>query len=208
MSRSPFNELDLQRKIPVQERSRAMVEAILEAAARVFVADGLDGATTNRIAEVAGVSVGSLYQYFPNKQVLARALMQRHFGEVEELRPAVLRGGEMRSLRERLGIAVRWQLDAHAKDPVLHQALSVMAPRILGMEVLLDIERLFQRTIRGVLEGYRDELGDRDLDLAAFIVAQCMESLTHGAVLHHPERLQDDALADEITHLLVAYLGA
>ena len=106
-----------------------MVEAILTAAARVFVEDGLDGATTNRIAEVAGVSVGSLYQYFPNKQALASALLVQHVADVEALRPAALRGEKWLTLRERFGIAVRWQLDAHAQDPAIHETLIQMAPR-------------------------------------------------------------------------------
>lgn len=201
------NPLTWQRKEPTQSRSRALVEAILTASARVFVEDGLDGANTNRIAEVAGVSVGSLYQYFPNKHSLARALLVRHFQQAEALRPAELRGETKLSLRDRIRIAVRWQLDVHAQDPALHETLTLIAPRVLGMETIREFERLYQRTVRFILEFYRDELGDRDLDKAAFVVAQSMESLTHGAVLHHPEWLADDALADEITGLLVRYLG-
>lgn len=65
------------RKRPVQARSKQTVEWILEAAARVFRAEGFD-ATTNRIAELAGVSVGTLYEYFPNKEALLAELAQRH----------------------------------------------------------------------------------------------------------------------------------
>lgn len=184
-----------------------MVEAILAGAARVFVAEGLEGATTNEIARVAGVSIGSLYQYFPNKHAIAVALMAEHFKEVEGLRPTALRDPSNLTLRDRMGVAVRWQLEAHAKDPALHRALSTMAPNILGSDAMLAVERLFERAIRHVLEAHREELGDRDLDLAAFVVAQCMEGLTHGAVYHHPDRLKDDALAEEITRLLVRYLG-
>lgn len=200
------NPLTLQRKEPTQARSRALVQAILQAAARVFVEDGLDGANTNRIAEVAGVSVGSLYQYFPNKQSLARALLVGHVQQAEASRPAALRGDDRLSLRERFRIAVRWQLDVHAHDPALHEALTRIAPRVLGTEAFRAFEQFHQQTIRSILESYRDELGDRDLDKAAFIVAQTMESLTHGAVLHHPDWLGDDGLADEITELLVKYL--
>lgn len=198
----------LQRKEPTQSRSRALVQDILTAAARVFVEDGLDGATTNRVAEVAGVSVGSLYQYFPNKQSLACALLVQHVQQAEASRPAELRGDTKLSLRDRFRIAVRWQLDVHAQDPALHETLTLIAPSVLGTDAIRAFERFHQRTIRFILELYRDELGDRDLDKAAFIVAQTMEALTHGAVLHHPEWLRDNALADEITDLLVRYLEA
>src|SRR5262249_7474993 len=66
------------RKLPVQERSRVTVEALLEATARILVKEGFDAASTNRIAAVAGVSVGSLYQYFPSKESLVAALIDRH----------------------------------------------------------------------------------------------------------------------------------
>ncbi len=201
------NPLTWQRKEPSQSRSRALVQAILTAAARVFVEDGLDGASTNRIAAVAGVSVGSLYQYFPNKHSLARALLVQHLQQAEALRPVELRGDAMLSLRKRIGIAVRWQLDVHAQDPALHEVLTLIAPSVLGMDAIRAFERFHQRTLRFILELYRDELGDRDLDKAAFIVAQTMESLTHGAVLHHPEWMNDSKLADEITDLLVNYLA-
>src|SRR6185437_15341352 len=75
------------RKLPRQDRSRATVDAILEAAARVLVKEGFERTTTNRVAEAAGVSVGSLYQYFPSKEALVAALVDRHN---EEMRAEVL----------------------------------------------------------------------------------------------------------------------
>ncbi len=65
------------RKEPSQERSRLMVEDILEAANLVLLNEGLSAFNTNRIAEVAGVSVGSLYQYFPNKETLLFQLQKQ-----------------------------------------------------------------------------------------------------------------------------------
>jgi AcrR family transcriptional regulator len=65
------------RKAPQQDRSRALVEWIVEGATRILAADGLTGLTTNRVAEVAGISVGSLYQYFPNKDAIVVAIIER-----------------------------------------------------------------------------------------------------------------------------------
>ena len=70
------------RKDASQERSRATVDALVEATARILVRDGFDNASTNRIAEVAGVSVGSLYQYFPSKEALVAAVIERHQREI------------------------------------------------------------------------------------------------------------------------------
>lgn len=109
------------RRRPVQARSRATVDFVLEAAARVFKREGF-AATTNRIAEAAGVSIGTLYEYFPHKQALLRALAERHVELAEtELQAACSVGGE---LRQRL---------AAVQQAILHcqrfpsQALSLLA---------------------------------------------------------------------------------
>src|SRR6185436_18174466 len=73
------------RKRPRQARSRATVDSVLEATARVLVKHGFDGLTTNLVAETAGVSIGSLYQYFPNKVVLVGALIEKHVEEMTSL---------------------------------------------------------------------------------------------------------------------------
>src|SRR6185369_10221121 len=66
------------RKAPRQERAQATVEALLEATAAVLRAEGYDGLTTNKVAEAAGVSVGSLYQYYPGKDALVTAVLLRY----------------------------------------------------------------------------------------------------------------------------------
>ena len=84
------------RKLPQQERARATIDAILTATARILVKEGFDRASTNRIAEEAGVSVGSLYQYFPGKEALVAALIERHLDEMTSLfASAFVRFGEL-----------------------------------------------------------------------------------------------------------------
>src|ERR1044071_10462280 len=123
-------ELSL-RKTPRQARSSAMVEAILEAAARVLAREGLARATTNRIAEVAGVSIGSLYQYFPNKMAIVRALQQAH-GQamvdlVRELAPAASR----LSLEQAVRLMTDSILDGHLAVERLHR--EILSPALSGM---------------------------------------------------------------------------
>src|SRR5262245_41962369 len=76
--RTSGNTSHAARKPATQARSRATVEALVEATARILVREGFDKASTNRIAEAAGVSVGSLYQYFPGKEALVAAVIVRH----------------------------------------------------------------------------------------------------------------------------------
>ena len=77
MKRTQVSSLN-PRKIPAQARSAATVEAILQAATQVLISSGFEKMSTTRIAERAGVSVGSFYQYFPNKRALLAALVHRH----------------------------------------------------------------------------------------------------------------------------------
>ena len=76
------------RKKPAQQRSKETVRAILQAAARILARDGYEGTNVNRVADLAGVSVGSLYQYFPSKEALvaevARDLAQRTVAVFQE----------------------------------------------------------------------------------------------------------------------------
>src|SRR3569832_1710302 len=81
MARKPLTK---PRKKASQERSRATVDVLVEATARVLVKEGFDRASTNRIAEQAGVSIGSLYQYFPSKEALVAALVERHIETMSE----------------------------------------------------------------------------------------------------------------------------
>ena len=194
------------RKRPMQERSKATVEVILEAAARVLVEEGFARASTNRIARVAGVSIGSLYQYFPNKQALVRALLERHLEEASASVPEVLRSAGNPGLREVIRAAVHWHLDAHAREPALHQVLTTYAPSVLGAHEVRAFERFHQSAVRARFERLRHQLRPKNLEIAAFLVATCMESLTHAAVLHHPELLDHPEFADEMADLLLRYL--
>ncbi len=110
------------RKAPRQARSRALVEAILDAAARILSRDGRDAANTNAIAREAGVSIGSLYQYFPSREAIIDALVHRHGHRIH----AIVSGeGEPppADLREAVTRMVAAVFAAHRLDPALHDAL-------------------------------------------------------------------------------------
>lgn len=198
------------RKAPRQARSRATVEAILTAAARVLVQEGFERTTTNRVAAVAGVSVGSLYQYFPNKQALVRALYDRQLAWAESIRPAELArhvpGRPGAALRDVIRAAVRWHLATHGRDPRLHTELSAHATEILGERSVAAFERMHEGRVRDRLELHRNALERRDVALAAFLVSTCLEAVAHAAATRHPELLTGDALVDDLTDMLMGYL--
>lgn len=198
------------RKIASQKRSRATVDALIEATARILIKDGYARASTNKIAATAGVSIGSLYQYFPSKEALVAAVVERHTQELAR----VARDTFLKVVSSPIGIAVRELvgagIDAHRIDPKLHRVLDEEVPRTGRRE---NIDAAVQNAsvfFRGYLEAHRAEIDVADLDLAAFILVTTVEALTHAAVLHRPDILANerkaDEFADEVARLVLRYL--
>jgi AcrR family transcriptional regulator len=197
------------RKYASQERSRATVDALVEATARILVSEGFDRASTNRIAHKAGVSIGSLYQYFPSKEALVAAVIERHKNEMMQVLHATLVKVAARSIEEAARELVKMMIEAHRVDPQLHRVLVEEIPRTGRLGRVESFDRESYALIRAYLEGRRAELRSVDLDLAAFICVTSVEALTHGAVVHSPERLTNDRVEtfiDEVTRLVVRYL--
>jgi AcrR family transcriptional regulator len=197
------------RKSASQERSRSTVDALLEATARVLVKEGYDRASTNRISEVAGVSIGSLYQYFPNKEALVAAVIDRHTEQVSQVtRNALVKAAALpiaAAAREFVSVAI----DGHRVNPKLHGVLAEQIPRVGRLENIEANVREGYALVRGYLEAHRDEIDVADLDLAAFVCVTTVEALTHAAVLRNPEILAPhrvDGFIEEASRLIVRYL--
>jgi AcrR family transcriptional regulator len=197
------------RKRPAQERSRATVDALVGATARILVREGFDKASTNRIADIAGVSVGSLYQYFPGKEALVVAVIERHNQELMQVvRDALARVATL-PMEQAVRQLVAAAIDAHRVDPKLHRVLAEQLPRTGRLENIETFNREAYALFRTYLGEHRNELRAVDLDLAAFVCVTSIEALTHTAVIHTAELLTDEranALVDEATRLIVRYL--
>lgn len=196
------------RKKPRQERSRQTVAAILTAAAQVLERRGYASATTDAIAERAGVSVGSVYQYFPNKDAILVTLAERHMEEASRL----LRGMLDRDRGESLDLAVltRRYVDAmlalHQSEPNLHRVLFEEAPLPASLRRRLQrYEDEFAESLAALLSELPG-LQVRDPTLAAHVVVRSIEGLIHGFVLHPPPGVEADAFCGEVVELLVGYL--
>jgi AcrR family transcriptional regulator len=197
------------RKHASQERSRATVDALIEATARILVRDGFDKASTNRIAEVAGVSVGSLYQYYPGKEALVAAVIDRHNHEIMRVVRSALAEVASQPIEKAVRRLVAVAIEAHRIDPKLHRVLAEQIPRTGRLENVEGFNRETYALFRAYLESRRDELRMIDLGLAAFVCVTTIEALAHTAVLHNSQKLSDEAvetLVDEATRLVVGYL--
>ncbi len=194
-------------KRPRQARSKATVDTILEATARVLVKQGFDGLTTNAVAAAAGVSIGSLYQYSPNKVALVAALIDRHMVEMNDAILAELTRVANLPLAEAARCVVELTIRAHAIDPELHRVLTEQVPRIGKLARLREVDEICHRMVAGLLAARKDEIAIRDPDLAAFILVSTIESVVHRAALLYPQRLRDPRLVEETTLLVTRYLG-
>ncbi len=168
--------------------------------------DGYAGTNTNRIAEEAGVSIGSLYEYFPNKDAILASLRQRQHDRMHSAMSAALADGLEQPLYAAVRKTIEAMVEAHSVDPALQAALMWQVPdHVSGPSH--SVEQHFFELTKAYLEDHRDELRTKDLELAAFFSVQTVRSLTHAAWIAFPERLRDGRLTDELTDLILRYLA-
>lgn len=194
------------RKVPEQDRSRQTVKAIVEAAAHILIKHGYDAFTTNRVAERAGVSIGSLYQYFPNKDALLSELMRRHLVDIEQSVEAMAARALTAPLADVIHDGIQQNVQSHLIDPELHRVLSEEVPRLGGMDWKKAFGERMEMRVRGMLEARRNEIVVGDIDLAVYIVTRTVEAVVHNAVTRQTKAIASGALAEELTRMLVGFL--
>jgi AcrR family transcriptional regulator len=193
------------RRTPTQERSRVTVGAILQAAARVLVAEGAGAASTNRIARIAGVGIGTLYQYFPSREAIFGALASQH---AEEMLALLARhAGPLGDAPPEVAVPafIRAMAAAHAIAPKLHLALTETLLSS-GPEALAAIRDPGRALVRAWLERHRGAIRPRDLDAATFLLTTTVEAAIHAQILEEATRLSDPSWLAELEDLLLAYL--
>ncbi len=197
------------RKEAVQERSKATVEAILRASAHILVRSGYETMTTNRVAEHAGVSVGSLYQYFPNKEAIVSALIDRHLeDQMQWLRQSAM-AAMPQPLEEAARTLIEGLIAAHRVDPELHRVFFEELPRMGGLKRVEGLEAETLELVKAYLAARVPDLSThRSLEIVAFLVVRAVEGATHGAVLFRPELLAQPTFVDEVVKLVVTYVRA
>jgi len=198
------------RKTPRQERSKVMVEAILEAAAQIFAELGYARATTNKIAERAGVSVGSLYQYFPNKDSLISSLHEVHHAKIHEVAGNALRrfGDHSMGLEDGLRLFLDELNEVHEADPTLTKALSreVMRESEVDDKSHANEDEAEKINQLAMLLFNRPDVRDGDPALISAIMGQVISHLTRWLLHDAPPSLDRDALREETVQLLLRYL--
>jgi len=197
------------RKFPRQARARATIDAIIEASFQLLLQQDYDQLTTARAAERAGVSVGSLYQYFPNKAALASAVIDRCCGAFITALDDALAGRPRITLAECIGAIVDVMLVSHQLAPDLHRIVIDLAPRIGVADKTEKVSRKMAEAIEAVLRMHAEEIAPEiDLAAASAIVETLLVALAHRAALSGPAPARDDAIAREATAMITRYLAA
>ncbi|MEO8068558.1 MAG: TetR/AcrR family transcriptional regulator [Flavobacteriales bacterium] len=162
------------RRIPRQQRSRQTVEAVLAAVPLVVKRHGAASITTNRIAEVAGVSIGSLYQYFPDKRSVFSALHERHVGDVRHILERYVETHRSTSFSGSVVGLVEELVDLHCVEAELHQLISASAS---------ESPEHFRSALRAVFEQAIARCGTEDMNRILSVLPSLVEGVVHGVTL-------------------------
>src|ERR1700712_1607555 len=196
------------RKAPRQSRSQATVTAILDATARILVERGSAAASTNAVAELAGVSVGSLYQYFPNKDALVSAVHMRHGEQMMAVIQRALTKAMDATLDDALAGLVEATVEAHRVDADLHRVLEEQLGTMAVDAIHDEYTDVMEDRIVALLARHRDEITAPDLKLAAYMLLNAAHALIHAVVLQRPKGVSLKLATQEIVSMMTAYLTA
>jgi AcrR family transcriptional regulator len=194
------------RKSPRQARSQATCEAILDATARILVERGYAATNTNLVAERAGVSVGSLYQYFPNKDALIAALHERHSRQMNEMVEHALKRSEGLGFEEALQSIIGSLVDAHLLEAGLHRVLETQLAGLDTLDEHAAVEARISAQLRALLSRYTQEVRVPNLDLAIYMLMHSVHALVHAVVYERPAGVTVAEATAEIVRFTLLYL--
>jgi AcrR family transcriptional regulator len=196
------------RKRPSQSRSALTVDAILDATARILVERGYAATSTNAVAERAGVSVGSLYQYFPNKDALIAALHTRHIERMKTVIETALARAMDVSLEDALTGLIESAVEAHRIEADLHRVLDRQLTDLGVVDAHDKFDQVLEDRVVTLLARHRESISVRDLRLAAFMLNHSTHALIHTVVAQRPPGVSLATATAEIVRMMRAYLSA
>lgn len=191
------------RKMPRQYRSRTTVRRILDAAAGVLEERGYEGASTNRIAAAAGISPGSLYQYFPNKDAILKTIVAEYTQQLLEGISARLR--EVAKYKPALSVsaAIRAQIDAMLERPEILRVACQQSAQSSCVDVLAPLEAAMADTIRAYAVALPGPPPDVDVDAATWLIVQLLGA-TVRYVVDQPS-ISKDSFVNELARIVVEH---
>lgn len=204
-----MNALDTQlapRKIPQQQRAQFTVDCILRAAESIIIKSGYDAATTNHIAEVAGVSIGSLYQYFASKEAIAAALVESAVMNATEILRDCLIENMAKPLPESIREIVAVILSTRKQYSFIFLRLPREVPKLGKLSRNVTTEKFLYNTIRSYYHHHRAEIRVDDLEVAMFVAEHIVVGSIDAYIDNNSPAITDDQLVEHISDAVVKYL--
>jgi len=194
------------RRPPRQKRSAETVEVLLIATERVLERDGFAAATTNKIAEAAGVSIGTLYHYFPTLEALIEAVVHRMWqGELDLLTSAAPLFAEA-PIEVAVRAAVRKLAEHVEARKLLYRRWYAEAPHLGQLDTGLAMSAQATGLLCAVLEARRERVRPRDLRFASDFVVKVVLAAVRTAARDHPDQLASGELAEAVSDLVLRFL--
>lgn len=192
-------------KKPKQKRSKVTVDSILEASKIVIKKSGLEKFNTNYIAEVAGVSIGSLYQYFKNKESILEVLLHKELEKNREALDKLIDPNDDMSLEEVVEKLVFYFVDNWEEKGVLGKILFQFVPDIMDFSIFKSIDKQLIPLLKEKVELSNQELNQENIDYALFLIIQNVRSTIYLSYTHYQE-LDRDILKKELSKMISSYL--
>ncbi|MET7769482.1 TetR/AcrR family transcriptional regulator [Nocardia sp. NPDC005366] len=194
------------RKIPRQERSQRMVERILDSCARLLITSGYDGVSTHRIVADAGISPGSLYQYFPNKDAIVAMTVERMIGQIARRLLGAWEPRDDTDPRQRMRATVVAALEATEQNRELVRVLVEQMPRLGGSTELKTVEQRVGDFAAGYLAAVTNQMDPSRPPAVVWIAVQAFQQTIIRYVLDRPAIPREEFI-DELTRLLTGFAG-
>ncbi|MCF6225599.1 MAG: TetR/AcrR family transcriptional regulator [Xanthomonadales bacterium] len=206
--------IDIQRRVPKQSRSIAVVDAILEVTAHILLESKEQVFTTNHIATLAGVSIGSLYQYFPNKESIVAKLVGLHqaeeFRRISSLMTKIRKSRTCKNSKSdrenNIRLVMEEFISVHSENLELARILRIQANSLAYPELSQNTASFLTEFLHPLL----DEVDGSDLHdnyTRAYIIANSVDSLIQTTLIDEPLFFTQPEFIDELVNLSMGYLG-
>ena len=195
------------RKKPKQDRAKITRDAILEAAAHILAEGGYPALNTNKIARRAGVSIGSLYQYFPNKEAVVASLIEQEVNKDRDFLEALFADVQEASLEEAVRLLIDAVMDRCEADLILAVALREQIPRVEWTGKMREATSYLEAALLDLLRTRFPETDGERLRQSAFIVVRAVDGIVNAALFDHPEWLSDEDFRKAVAALVTEHLA-
>ena len=197
---------ELHRKTPVQERSKQTIETILDAATQVLQVEGEERFTTNRVAEKSGFSIGTLYQYFPNKNAIVEALAERERIAIEATVAKAISKADPHEIEDVIRTVVRTAINAFGRRRKLRKFVIIQMIRLnLAPIVLKSMDKIGISVVKAIEARGKGRVRPLS-EAASFVLTRAIVGAIRSAVLEDRLILDSQDFEDELVRLALQFL--